>query len=816
MAIRQLSYADLQALSSGRDFHFRSTEDVKSLREIIGQDRAVRALEFGLSIRSAGYNIYVAGYPGTGRRHVITRFLAERTPTEPSPCDWCYVHNFDEPDRPIALQLGGGLGPQFASDVERMVAEIRHAIRRAFDSETYTDRKKEIAGEFREKQEKLQKEVSERLRRKGFGIQQTPLGVGIVPLSEKGEPMSRKEFEALPAEKQQAIQAMQEPVQEDMDTMTRTLRQLEAEVRQRMAELDSAVTRTLAEERLKELCEKYHRFEKVCTFLRNMLEDIVRNVDLFKDGGDAGDERPANPLAALGAPQKETSLQRYTVNVLVTNDPQAGAPVVYEANPTHPNIFGRIERRYTMGALVTDFTMLKAGALHRANGGYLVLSALDVLMRPGSWDALKRAIESQEIVLEDLGQALGYAYTETLRPEPIPMRAKIILYGNPMIYQLLFSMDEDFRNLFKVKAEFGGDMDRTDRSLSQLAAFISRQVREHQLLHFDPAAVAEVANFASRLIEDRDKVSTQFTRITDVLCESNHWARQAKAKTVGAEHVRRTIDEKVYRSNLIEERLRESIDRGTLLIETRGRRVGQINGLVVYQLGDYEFGLPSRVTANVHLGSAGVVHIERRADMSGPIHTKGVEILAGLLGERFCQDRPLTLTASLTFEQSYGGVEGDSASAAEYFALISALAEAPIDQSIAVTGSINQKGGLQPIGGATRKVEGFFDVCKLRGLTGKQGVMLPASNVKNLVLRPDVVEAVRKKKFHLWAAETVDDGLELLTGIPAGKRSKAGHWTEKSIGARVDARLQHFAEQSKAFGGGSEKKNGKNGKNGKK
>lgn len=808
MAIQELSYADLQDLSSGRDFHFKSTEDVKSLREIIGQERAVRALDFGLSIRSAGYNIYVAGYPGTGRRHVITRFLAERTPAEPSPSDWCYVHNFDQPDRPMALRLASGLGPEFASDVQRMVGELKHAIRRAFDSESYTERKKEIAGEFREKQEKIQRQVGEQLRKQGFGIQQTPLGVGIVPLSDKGEPLSRKDFEALPAEKQQAIQSMQEPVQEEMESMTRTLRLLEAEMRQRIAELDATMTRALAEQRLKELCDKYHRFDKVCTFLKNMLEDIVRNVDLFKDGSD-GDERPANPLAALGAQQKETSFQRYTVNALVTNNPETGAPVVYEANPTHPNLFGRIERRYTMGALVTDFTLLKAGALHRANGGYLVLSALDLLMRPGSWDALKRAVESQEIVLEDLGQALGWAYTETLRPEPIPFTAKIIIYGNPMIYQLLFSLDEDFRNLFKVKAEFGGDMDRTDQALHQLAAFISRQAHEHQLRHFDPAAVAEVANYASRLIEDRQKISTQFTRITDVLCEADHWARQAKARTVAAQHVRKAIEEKVYRSNLIEERLREAIDRGTLLIETRGRKVGQVNGLVVYQLGDYEFGLPSRVTANVHIGSAGVVHIERRAEMSGPIHTKGVEIMSGLLGERFCQDRPLTLTASLTFEQSYGGVEGDSASAAEYFALLSALAGAAIYQSIAVTGSINQKGGMQPIGGATMKVEGFFDACKLKGLTGKQGVLLPKSNVKNLVLRRDVVEAVRKGKFHIWAAETVDDGIELLTGIPAGTRSRGGRWTDKSIGARVDARLKHYAEQSRAFGGDGEKMNGK-------
>jgi predicted ATP-dependent protease len=806
MAVRELSYDALKALSTGKDFQFKSTKNLPPLREIIGQDRAVRALEFGLSIRSPGYNIYVAGYPGTGRRHVITRFLAERTPGEASPPDWCYVHNFDQTDRPVALRLDSGCAPEFSADVEAMIEELRHTIRKAFESDIYHEQKKEIAGKLRGKQEEVQSDLGGQLRQQGFDLQQTPMGLGIVPLNDSGEPMSRKEFEALPEERRQTIQSMQETVQTQLETMSRALRQLDAEMREQIGQLDEELTRRLAEVRLRELCDKYHQYAKVCTYLKAMLEDIVRNVDLFKNGDEGEESQPANPLAALATRQRAMAINRYKVNVVVANDPEAGAPVVYEPNPTHPNIFGRIERRYTMGALVTDFTMLKAGALHRANGGYLVLSALDLLRRPGAWDALKRAIESGEIVLEDLGQAMGYAYTETLRPEAIPLETKIVIYGNPRIYQMLYALDEDFRNMFKVKAEFGGDMDRSDEALAQLATFVTRQVDEHALLHFEPGAVAEVANYASRLIEDREKISTQFTQVTDVLSEATHWARQAKKHRVTARDVAKAIEEKAHRSNLTETRLRESIDRGHLLIDTSGKRVGQINGLVVYQMGDYSFGLPSRVTASVHIGSAGVVHIERRADLSGPIHTKGVEIMAGLLGERFCQDRPLSLSASLTFEQSYGGVEGDSASAAEYFALVSALSGAAIRQSIAITGSINQKGDIQPIGGVTRKVEGFYDVCRMKRLTGKQGAIVPASNVNNLVLRDDVCEAVRKGKFHIWAIETVDDGVELLMGLPAGTRDRKNEWTPKSVGARVAAKLKHYAEKAKSFGGKDEKK----------
>jgi predicted ATP-dependent protease len=821
MAIHKLTFQQVRDLSAGRDFDFKSTAELQPLREIIGQDRAVEALKFGLDIRSVGYNIFVAGWPGTGRRHVITRFLSERAPKEPSPPDWCYVHNFKKPDEPMALKLGTGLGPAFARDVDRLIADLRHDIPRAFESEQYGQAKTKAASSFRGQKEALQEEFNERVRKQGLALQQTPVGLGIVPLKADGEAMKREEFEALPAKRQDAIHATQESVQVGLEAVLRKLRQIDAALREKMRELDENLTRKIAEEHTRDVCQKYAKFDRVCSYLADLLEDVVRSVEDFKDGGEPEPPASPTPLLAAVAARRELVLDRYLVNVFVSHVRKKGPPVIYEANPTHPNLFGRIERRYTMGALVTDFTMLKAGALHQANGGYLVLDAVDLLMRPAAWDTLKRCLESRQVQMEDLGQVLGYAYTETLKPEPIPMEAKVILVGNPMLYHLLYSLDEDFHTLFKVKAEFGVDMDRTDRSLGQLAAFIARQSAEHGLLPFEPAAVAAVANFASRLIEDRDKISTQFNHITDLLCEANHWAHKAQAGIVSSKFVEKAVAQRVQRSNLVEEKMQEAIQRGTLLIDVAGQKVGQVNGLVINQLGDYEFGLPARVTANVHVGSAGVVNIERRAELSGPIHTKGVEILASLLGQRFCQERPLTLSASLTFEQSYGGVEGDSASGAEYFALLSALAEAPINQSIAVTGSIDQKGDSQPVGGVTHKVEGFFDVCKMKGLTGRQGVIVPRTNVQNLVLRQDLAEAIRKKRFHIWAIDNVDDGIELLTGLSAGKRSKTGRWTAGSVNQRVDAKLNTYAEKAKSFaapgeGAGANGTKNKNGKDKKK
>ncbi len=816
MALEELSHEQVAALSTGKDFDFKTTSDLKPLKEIIGQDRAVKALEFGLSIRHVGYNIFVAGYPGGGRKHVIERFLQQRAPKEEAPPDWVYVHNFENPDRPMALRLDAGVGAKFAEAVEKRIHKLSHDIPKLFESETYTTRRKLVTKQFREKRDSLQEGLTERIRKYDLGLQQTPIGVGIIPLKDDGKPMKPEEFESLPEERQQEIQQKQQDAQNEIDSTMRALRKLDAEIHDKVDELDQQVTRELVEDDLKPLCAEFKQYGRVCQHITAMIDDIVNNIPLFRQqgggeeggGAEAAQQGPAGiQQALLARMQGDHQLDRYKVNVFISNDPKGGAPVIEELNPTYPNMFGRIERRYMFGALTTDFTMIKAGSLHRANGGYLIMDAIDILMRPGSWDAMKRAVLTRQIAMEDLAHALGYGYTETLQPEPIEMQAKIILIGSPMIYTMLYQLDDDFRNIIKVKAEFGRDMDRSDNHLAQLASFARRQAEEYDLLPLDAAAVAEVANYSSRIVEDREKISTQFTQLTDVLSEADHWARSAKSKVIQAKHVQKAIEERVYRSNLAEEKLQEAIKREHLLIDTHGKRVGQINGLSVYQIGDYDFGLPSRLTASTHIGSAGVVHIERRSEMSGHIHTKGVETISGLLGERFCQDRPLALEAKLTFEQSYGGVDGDSASAAEYYALVSSLAQVPITQSIAVTGSMNQKGDSQPIGGVTKKVEGFFDICRMQGLKGKQGVLIPRSNVQNLVLRGDVLEAVKKGKFHIWAIDNVDDGIELLMGLPAGEREKDGTWTAGSLNEKVDAQLKRYAEKARQFVA-SGKKNG--------
>lgn len=804
MALEELTYEQVAALSSGKDFDFKTTGDLEPLKEIIGQDRAVQALEFGLSMRHVGYNIFVAGYPGGGRKHVIERFLQQRAPREPAPPDWVYVHNFENPDRPLALRLDAGVGAAFADAVEKAIHKLAHDIPKLFESESYSSRRKSATQQFREKRDQIQEGLTEKIRKYDLSIQQTPLGVGIIPLNEKGQPMKPDEFEALPEQQQQEIQEKQQNAQGEIDATMRRLRKLDAEIHDTIDELDKQVTRELVDEHLSPLCTEFSRFDRVCKHISNMINDIVDNIPLFRQSGADDSDSPAAAggvqQALLARMQGDHQLDRYKVNVFISNDPKGGAPIVEELNPTYPNMFGRIERRYTFGALMTDFTMIKAGSLHRANGGYLIMDAIDILMRPGSWDALKRAVLTHQIAMEDLAHALGYGYTETLQPEPIQMEAKIILIGSPLVYTLLYQLDDDFRNIIKVKAEFSRDMPRSHDHLAQLARFVRRQGDEYQLLPLDASAVAEVANYGSRMLEDRQKLSTQFTQMTDILLEADHWARKARASVITAKHVERAIEERVYRSNLAEEKLQEAIDRGLLLIDTSGTRVGQINGLSVYQIGDYEFGLPSRVTASTHLGSAGVVHIERRSEMSGHIHTKGVETITGLLGERFCQDRPLALEARLTFEQSYGGVEGDSASAAEYYALVSSLAKVPITQSVAITGSMNQKGDSQPIGGVTKKVEGFYDVCRILGAKGRQGVLIPRSNAQNLVLRGDVLEAVRKGKFHIWVMDNVDDGVELLMDLPAGTQQPDGSWTEGSLNRKVDDQLKQYAEAARHYG----------------
>jgi len=795
-SIRELRPEELRAVCDPHQFPFKSTEAVEPITDIIGQERAVRAIHFGLGMQSFGYNIYVAGLPGTGKNFAVKMFLTELSKKGPVPPDWCYVHNFQDRDRPRVLELPAGKACELAQDMQEVVRDLRAEIPKIFEGEEYTQHQEDILREFREKRDALLTQLTERAAARSFVIKQTPLGLATFPVRH-GQPLSEEEFGRLSESEQRALLKQKAQLDEEMNATMRQLRSLEKEAKDKMQGLERAAALRVIGLRLYDLFAKYETLPHVVEYLKAVQEDILANLEDFKTP-----EAPPAPPAAGGPPPSipKPSFERYEVNVLVDNSKMKGAPVIEETNPTYANLFGRIERRVQYGALVTNFTLIKPGSLHRANGGYLILNVDDVLRTPLVWEALKRAIENREIRIDDWAEHFGFITTETLRPEPIPLNAKILLIGNPMLYHLLYALDEDFRNLFKVKADFDLQMDRTPEHIDQYTRFISARCRDENLKHFDPTGVAAMIEFASRTVEDQEKLSTRFVEIADLIREAHYWAARNAHDHVTAEDVETAVEEKVYRSNLLEEKIQELFRRGTLLVDTDDEKTGVVNGLSVYELGDYSFGKPTRITANVHLGRRGVVNIERESELSGKIHTKGVMILSGYLAGKYATDKPLSLSATLAFEQSYEEVEGDSASSAELYALLSALSGLPVRQGIAVTGSVNQKGEIQPIGGVNKKIEGFFAVCKMRGLTGKQGVMIPIQNVRNLMLKREVVEAVRDGKFHIWPVATVEEGIEILTGLPAGLRKPDGTWEEGTVNYRVDMTLREFARQMRDLG----------------
>ena len=766
---------------------FQTTADLAGATDMIGQDRAKKALEFGMAMPGRGFNIFVLGMVGTGRSTMVRRLVEARAKEAPTPPDWVYVNNFANPAKPRAISLPAGLGCQLRKDMDELIENVKREVPRAFESEEYAQQKAKISQQLQEQESQVLAELERKARERGFGLARTPMGTMLVRTSPSGEPLTESEFERLSlAEKQEEESAERELEQQAAGAMTK-VRALQKQAQEALNELDRKVTSYAIGHFIDELEARYSEFGEVKDYLEEVRRDIIENVDIFRP-----EAEQANPLAQMLGGAAQADLSRYKVNVIVDSCGQKGAPIVVESNPTYYNLIGEVEQEAQFGALVTDFTKIRAGAFHKANGGYLVMEARDVLTNPFSWDAVKRVLKDGRIEIEEMGAQFRAFNTTTLEPEPIPANVKVVLIGEPWIYYLLFEYDEEFKRLFKVKADFGADMDRTPEAVRDYALFVANHVRENQLRPFDAGAVARIVEYGSRLAEDQKKLSTRFSEIADMVAEASHWAAQAGHQTVTADDVQKAIDEKKYRSNRVEERIREMIDRGVIMVDTEGAVVGQVNGLSVMMLGDYEFGRPSRITARTYVGRGNVVAIDREAELSGPIHNKGVMILAGYLGGRFAQDLPLSLSASLTFEQSYEGVEGDSASSAELYALLSSLAGVPIRQNLAVTGSVNQRGEIQPIGGATAKIEGFFDVCRTKGLTGDQGVLIPAQNVDHLNLRHDVVDAVREGKFHIYAIRTVDEGIELLTGIPAGEKVD-GRFPEGTVNYRVAKRLEELA-----------------------
>lgn len=755
----------------------------------------MRALQFGLGISSFGFNIFVSGLPGTGRTTAVKGFLEEVASTKSVPSDIVYVYNFQEPSRPNAILLPAGTARNFQADMKTLLEGARKEIRLAFDSEEYANKREEITRVLQMQKETLQTRVAEKAREQGFVIQQTPMGIMTVPLKDD-QLLKEEDFLKLSQAERDEIMQRQKVLQAEIETAIRQAKGIEKKINEELLKLDRQVALYSFSILLNELKEKYKDLSEVETYLTQVQEDILEHLAQFR-----GEEENSSNLPAAAA--KDRFYNRYEVNVLVEHNPDNGAPVVIELNPTYTNLFGRIENEAMFGTLVTDLTLVRSGSLHRANGGYLVLPADDVLRAPLAWDSLKRALRNREITIEDASERLGLLSTRSLQPEAIPLDVKVILIGQPMLYQLLLVYDEDFSELFKVKADFDSRMERTSESIHDYIGFVSSVCQNNRLKHLDCSGLANLVEYGSRLADDQTKLSTRFGELTDVIREANFYAVADGVELVTAGHVSKAIEERQYRSALTQEKLQEMTRRNVLMIDVDGRKIGQVNGLAVMGMGDMAFGHPSRITAAVGVGREGVVDIERQAEMGGPTHTKGVLILAGYLTERFAQDKPLSLSARLVFEQNYSGVDGDSASSTELYAILSALAEAPINQGIAVTGSVNQKGEVQAIGGVNEKVEGFFEVCKMKGLTGFQGVMIPHANESNLMLKANVIEAVREGKFHIWSVATIEEGIEVLTGIPAAEIFTKANQRLETLG-KVLAR---FGKEDKKDRGNADEEN---------
>ena len=776
---------------------FATTAELAALEAPLGQERAVRALEFGLGMGGKGFNLFVSGMPGTGRKSTVIELVKQKAADAPTPGDAVYVHNFAEPRKPQLLSLPRGRARELAQAMEGLLKGLERDLPKALESEEFDLKRRHHVEQFQQRRTARYNELERQVNSLEFALLRSPTGLGVAPMRE-GEILTPEKYAQLTTDERQRYEARGPEVEKLVTRTVRDVQQMEKELGEVLSGLAEELASEIIETAKAPVREAFADQPQVLGYLDAVEADIKRSLDDFTP------QENRLPAPLQGLMQQQSDFIRYQVNVLVDNSQTEGAPVVFEDNPTYQNLLGRIEHKAQLGALTTDFTMIKAGALLQANGGYLMLHARDLLTSFYAWEALKRALRSRQVKLEELGSQFSLISTQTLEPDPVPLDVKVVLIGEPMLYYLLHAWDPEFPKLFKVKSDFEVTVDRTEESERLYARFIATACQRLELAPFTAEAVARVVEHGSRQASDQKKLALQLARTEDLVQEAAHWAVQEGATVVAPEHIERALAEQRYRVSSLEERLQELTLEGTLMLATEGQAVGQINGLSVYNAGDYLFGRPSRITAQVHPGRAGVLNIEREVKLSGPIHDKGVLILSGFLAGRFGPLIPLSMSASLTFEQSYGGVEGDSASSAELYALLSALAEAPLRQEIAVTGSINQHGEIQPVGGVTEKVEGFFELCEARGLTGNQGVIIPQVNASSLNLKREVRQAVEEGKFHLWAISSVDEGIELLTGLPAGKLSDTGEFEQGSLNALILARLKRFGELLRAEGGEEE------------
>jgi predicted ATP-dependent protease len=777
---RDLKAEEVRRVSDPAALGFRSTAELAPLHGVIGQGRALDATTFGVRMRHKGYNLFVLGPAATGKTTTMRRLLAETAAGEPVPSDWCYVHNFTDPYRPTALELPAGRGRALRDAMARLVDECKVRLPRAFETEEFERRRAEIMEGITRRQAEEIERLEQAARVEGCAIVRTPAGLTVAP-APLGKPITEEEFAALPEPMKEKIMAAGHAVGERLESVLRAMRQLEREGRAAHEQLVREVATVATRQLIQELRDDFPGLAAVQAYLGAVEADIIDHAEQFKA---RPEERP--PLPFL--PPVELLFERYRVNVVVDRGGATGAPVVFEPNPTHGNLLGRIEHRAHFGSLVTDFTLVKGGALHQANGGYLILEAKDVLRNFLAWDALKKALKSRSIRIQEPLEELRLATVVSLAPEPIPLALKVVLIGTPLLYYLLYQLDEDFCELFKVKVDFDDSFPRTPESEALYARFIAGVCRDDGLLPFAAGAVAALLEHGARLVDHQDRLSARLGLLQDTVREAAVHAVQRRADVVERADVERALAERIRRVNLLEERLGRLVSEGSLLIATDGEAVGQVNGISVLSTGDHAFGRPSRITVRTYSGEPGVVDIEREAKLGGRIHSKGVMILTGFLAGRYARERPLALAASIAFEQHYEEIEGDSASSAELYALLSSLAGIPLSQAIAVTGSVNQQGEIQPVGGINEKIEGFFDVCRPRGLTGRQGVVIPEANARHLMLRDDVVAAIRAGRFHVWTVSTVDEGLALLSGREPGER-RDGRYPAGSFNAAVDEAL---------------------------
>lgn len=782
---------------------FETTEQVPPLSGTAGQERAVSAIEFGLGIETEGFNLFVAGRPGTGKSTSVREFVDSTAKQRKPASDWVYVYNFEDPQRPSAIKLLPGHAQQFSNDMAEVIAAAQAELPRAFETESYEKRRAEVMQDIQRRRDAIFTQLQQQASQLGFSIEMTPIGIVTVPVAD-GKPLSREDFEKLPDDEREVIKERSNQLEQAVNQTATKIRLLEKEAQDRTKALDREIALFAVGHLLEDLRHKYQSCAEesecgeILDYLGKVQEDIVEHVEDFRQT----EKRQQLPpqIVALANDTPDAAFERYKVNVFISNVDTDGAPVIVENNPNYYNLFGRVEYKAKFGFMTTDHNLIRPGAIHRANGGYLIIQALDVLISPFAWDGLKRTLRAREARIENIGEQYGIIPTATPKPEPIGLDIKIILVGTPQIYYLLYQLDDDFKKLFKVKADFDIEMNRTDEHIEQYAQFISKECRDKNLKHFDRSAVARIIEYGSRLIEDKELISTRLSEVADLVSEASYWAGTNGNGFVTAADVDRALEHKDYRSRMVEDKIERLIEEGVILIDTDGAVPGQANGLSIYQLGDHTFGRPSRITCRTAIGRGGIIDIQRETEMGGPIHSKGVMILNGYLTGMYAQDKPLVLSATIAFEQLYEGVEGDSASSTELYALLSSLSGLPLRQDIAITGSVNQKGEIQPIGGVNRKIEGFFEVCKARGLTGTQGVMIPIQNVRHLMLRQEVIDAVSQGKFNIWPITTINEGIELLTGVPGGEPNKDGVYPEGTVHYLVNKRLREMAERVKDFG----------------